>query len=253
MHGVIVAWYAWLSHLAQGPIVVIQGWDERFNLPLMSAVLFGLIGATSPCQLTTSLTALAFSARQSGRGGPLGAAAAYVAGKLLVYSLVGGLVIGLGLQLQAASIPVIVVVRKVLGPLMVVVGLGLLGLIRLRGGIGYPRNTRLPARLVDAGLFGAFGLGVIFAFAFCPTLFWLFFGLTLPLALRTAGGWSFPSAFALGTGLPLLAMAAVVSLGVGAAERIAGGMVRLSRSLTPVAGAVFVLAGLHDTLVSWLL
>ena len=72
-------------------------------------------------------------------------------------------------------------------------------------------------------------------------------------ALRTAGGWSFPSAFGLGTGLPLLAMAAVVSLGVGTAERIAGGMARLNRGLTRVAGAVFVLAGLHDTLVYWLL
>src|SRR5438093_1085118 len=58
VHGLIVAWYAWLSHLAQGPISRIQGWEEHINLPLMSAVLFGLIGATSPCQLTTKSTAL---------------------------------------------------------------------------------------------------------------------------------------------------------------------------------------------------
>ncbi len=253
MHGLIVAWYAWLSQLAQGPIFVIQGWDERIDVPFASAALFGLIGATSPCQLTTNLSALAFSARQSGRGGPLSAAAAYVAGKLLVYSLVGGLVIGLGLQLQAASIPVIMVARKLLGPLMIVVGLGLLGVIRLRGVFGQTTSARLRARLSDAGPGSAFLLGVIFAFAFCPTLFWLFFGLTLPLALKSAGGWIFPGVFALGTGLPLLAMAVVVSLGFGTAERVAGGLARLNPGLTRVAGAVFVLAGLHDTLVYWIL
>ena len=251
MHGLIVAWYAWLSRLAQGPVFLIQGWDERINLPLMSAVLFGLIGATSPCQLTTNLSALAFSARQSRSGGPLAAAAAYVAGKLVVYSVVGGLVIVLGLQLQTVSIRVIVVVRKVLGPLMVVVGLSLLGVLRLRGAIGRATTARLAPRLASGGLGSAFLLGVVFSFAFCPTLFWLFFGLTLPLALRSPGGWGFPGAFALGTGVPLLALAGAVSLGLGTAERIAGGLARLNRAVGWAAGVVFVVAGLHDTIVYW--
>ena len=86
---------------------------------------------------------------------------------------------------------------------------------------------------------------------FWPTLFWLFFGLTVPLALQSPAGWSFPAVFAVGTGLPLLVVASVVSLGLGAAETLAGRIGAVHRAVGHVAGVVFLLAGLHDTLVYW--
>jgi cytochrome c-type biogenesis protein len=245
----VIAWYSWLSRFTQGPILLIQDWIEGSNVPLVSALLFGLIGATSPCQLTTNLGALAFSASRAGTAPVLGASLAYVAGKVLVYSVVGGLAVVLGLQLQGASIPVVLVARKLLGPLMLLVGLGLLGLVRLPGGFGRDLSRRLAGQV--PGGRGGFLLGVAFSFAFCPTLFWLFFGLTVPLALRSPGGWSFPGVFAVGTALPLLALATVVSLGWGAADRLAGGVARWHRPVKWVAGAAFIVAGLHDTLIYW--
>src|SRR3970282_323741 len=170
MAEVVIAWYAWLSGITQGPILVIQDWIEGSSVPLVSALLFGLIGATSPCQLTTNLGALAFSASRAGTAPVLGASLAYIAGKVLVYSVVGGLVVVLGLQLQGVSIPVVVVARKLLGPLMLLVGLAC---------------CRRRAGKASGGGRGAFLLGVAVSFAFCPTLFWLFFGLTVPLALRS--------------------------------------------------------------------
>ena len=136
MTELMVAWYGWLSRVGQGPVLLIDSWIQAVNVPMVSALLFGLIGATSPCQLTTSLSALAFSAKQPSKAGTLIASVAYVLGKVLVYSLVGGLVVLLGVRLQAASIPVVVVARKGLGPLMVLAGLGMLGAIRLRGALG---------------------------------------------------------------------------------------------------------------------
>ncbi len=251
MSELVLAWYGWLSRLAQGPVMTIDGWIQAVNVPMVSALLFGLIGALSPCQLTTSLSALVYSAKQPGKGAALSASVAYVLGKVLVYSVVGGLAVLLGLRLQAASIPVVMVARKALGPLMVLAGLGMLGVIRLRGTLGQRWTQRLRDRLPTGGVTGAFLLGVVFSFAFCPTLFWLFFGLTLPLALKSAAGWSFPGLFALGTGVPLLVVAGVVAVGLGGAEPVAGRMISLYRVLERVAGVVFVLAGLHDTLVYW--
>lgn len=251
MSGLVVAWYAWLSGLAQTPILAVEAWIGALALPAASALLFGLIGATSPCQLTTNLGALAFSASRPGRAGALRASALYVLGKVIVYSVVGALVIFLGLQLQALSVPVIVAARRALGPAMILIGLGMLGLIRLRGGFGRALGGKVRARLVQATPANAFVLGVAFSFAFCPTLFWLFFGLTLPLALRSGGGWAFPGLFAVGTSLPLLALSCAVSFGVAAHQRVVGGMTRLQRRLGRLAGVVFVVAGLHDTLVYW--
>src|SRR5713226_4707382 len=184
MGHLVVAWYAWLSQLAQGPILVIEGWNDALNVPALSALLFGLIGATSPCQLTTNLGALAFSMTRPGRLGPVWASLLYALGKVAIYFTVGAAVIFLGVRLQAASIPVIVVARKLLGPLIILIGMSLIGLIRLPrapgGGVGEAMKARLPGR----GQVSAFLLGIVFSFAFCPTLFWLFLGLTVPLALR---------------------------------------------------------------------
>jgi len=176
MDAFVVAWYAWLSRLTQGTVFALGGWAERFDLPAVSAVAFGLIGATSPCQLTTNLGALAYVSAHPSRARPVALALAYAAGKVSVYTLVGAAVVLAGLQLQAASIPIALAARKALGPLMIVIGLGLLDVRRLNLGLGPRVALRLRQRLRGRGAGGAYLLGVAFSFAFCPTLFWLFFG-----------------------------------------------------------------------------
>ncbi len=239
MRELILVWYAWLSTLSRGYVVTIDEWTRGVDVAAVGAVLFGLIAATSPCQLTTNLGALAYAARESSKGTTFAAALAYAAGKVVVYSLVGGLVILAGLQLQAVSIPVVVVARKLLGPLMLVVGLAMV--IPLKGGFGHRLSERHLVALP----------GIAFSLAVCPTLFWLFFGLTVPLALRSPGGWSFPGLFALGSTLPLLVLSGVVALGFGALKATVGKLSRVHRIGSAVAGAVFILAGLHDTVVYW--
>lgn len=252
MERLVVAWYAFLSGLTQTAVFGLQGWTDRLQVPVLVAVVLGVIGATSPCQLTTNLGALAYASARAGQRSPLALAVAYVAGKVSVYTVVGALVIFMGLQLDRVSIPVILVARKALGPLMVIVGLTLLGAVRIKA-LGQALAARLRRRLAGQGAMGAYLLGVAFSFAFCPTLFWLFFGLTIPLALRSAGGWAFPGAFAVGSSLPLLAVAGVLASGLATVESLAGGVRRLDRPLRLAAGVILVVAGLHDTLIYWLL
>ena len=251
MRHLIRDWYAWLSTLSQGFVFTVEDLNERVNLPVASALLFGLIAAASPCQLTTNLSALAYASRESSKAGTFMSALAYATGKISVYSVVGALLILAGLKLEAASVPVIVVARKLLGPLMVLVGLGMVGATRLRGAFGQRLSLRLRDTLPTRGTAGAFLLGVVFSFAFCPTLFWLFFGLTVPLGLKSVGGWTFPGLFAVGSTLPLLVASSVVAVGFGAVERLAGGMSGMYRVAGGMAGGIFVLAGLHDTVVYW--
>ena len=108
MSGLFLAWYGWLSGLTQGLVFALQDLADSVAVPAAAAVIFGLIGATSPCQLSTNLGALAYVAAHPGRGGAFALALAYVAGKVTVYSLAGAAVVLAGLQLQAVSIPVVV-------------------------------------------------------------------------------------------------------------------------------------------------
>jgi cytochrome c-type biogenesis protein len=253
MRDFVIAWYAFLSTLNGAVAQPIRDLADGMGIPLLSALLFGVIGATSPCQLTTNAGALAYLARAGGSRGSVAVnAVAYLVGKALVYTVVGVTVILVGRELAQSSIPVIVVARKALGPLMILLGLHFLGLIPLRFSFGHGIADRLEDR-AGSGASGAFILGTAFSFAFCPTLFLLFFGLTIPLALSSPLGAVYPAAFALGTTVPLLGVAGALGVGAGAARSYLGGARRVDAWLRPVAAGVLVLAGLNDTIVYWLL
>lgn len=253
MRDIASNWYAFLSTLNAAVADPLNALGEGLGVPLVSALLFGLIGATAPCQLTTNAGALAYVARgASHRRAVVGDALAYLLGKALVYTVLGGVVILLGGQLAQNSIPVVVVARKVLGPMMILLGLYLLGVVPLRFSLGHGLTDWLKAR-AGSGVAGAFLLGIAFAFAFCPTLFLLFFGLTLPLALRSPVGAVYPGVFAFGTTLPLLGLAGLLTAGAGATQGYLKGARRLDAWLRPLAGVVLILAGLNDTLVYWFL
>ncbi len=180
-------------------------------------------------------------------------ALAYVLGKVLVYTVAGAAAVAVGARLEAAAIPVVIAARKALGPLMIVVGLGFIGMLPLRGSAGSRLSAWLQARLPRHGIRGAFLLGMAFSLTFCPTLFWLFFGLTIPLALRSAAGWTFPGLFAVGTALPLLAFAGLVAVGSAAAASFMERLRWCHRIVSRVAGGIFILAGINDTLTYWAL
>jgi cytochrome c-type biogenesis protein len=251
MRELVAEWYVVLSSLnaaVAGPLRVL---DDGIGLPVLSALIFGLIGATAPCQLTTNAGALAYVARRGGDGRlVVRSAAAYLLGKALVYTVVGAAVIVAGREL--VPVPAIVLVRKLLGPLMVVLGLYLLGLVPVHFSLGQGVANWLEARAGD-GAGGAFLLGTAFSFAFCPTLFLLFFGLTIPLALQSPVGVVYPGLFALGTTLPLLGLAGVVVASAGTAQGFVKGARRVDAWLRPAAGVVLILAGLHDAVTYWFL
>ncbi|MBI4491656.1 MAG: sulfite exporter TauE/SafE family protein [Chloroflexi bacterium] len=253
MRELVVEWYALLSTLNAAVAEPLRVLADALGLPFVSALLFGLIGATSPCQLTTNASALAYVAREAGdRRAVARGALAYLLGKVLVYTLLGLAVLLAGRQLAQSSIPAIVVVRKALGPLMILLGLYLLGLVHLRFSLGQGVAGWLEDR-AGSGTRGAFLLGIAFSLAFCPTLFLLFFGLTIPLALSSPVGVVYPGLFALGTTLPLLGLAGLLAAGVGATKGYLAGARRVDAWLRPAAAVVLVLAGLNDTVTYWFL
>ena len=247
------AWYLLLSQFSAALTVPVSQVASQVKLPILSAVLFGLVGSVSPCQLTTNLSAMAYVSKRIGAGRVWAEALAYTLGKVLVYMLVGSAVIFLGLQLQQAAIPVVVAARKVIGPLMIIIGLSLMGLIRLRGSLGGRFARWIQSRLPQEGVRGAFSLGVVFSFTFCPTLFWLFFGLMIPLALISTGGWTFPAIFAVGTALPLLAFAGLLAFGSRVNRSLLERLKRSHRRVSQFSGGIFVLVGINDTLTYWFL
>ncbi len=258
MQQFILEWYRVLSGLFNVLASPIRGLADAINLPLVSALLFGLLGTTAPCQLSTNVAALAFLSRGVGdRRRIWGQTLAFVAGKVTVYLLVGGVVVALGLQLNQIGekvIPVVVVARRALGPLLIVVGLLMLGLLSSRLSLGGRFSSWLNEKVGRRqGVIPAYLLGVAFSFTFCPTLFWLFFGLTIPLAIASPGGVVFPGVFAIGTVLPVLGLAVLLASGkvnVGQfVKHFKAANVWIQRGV----GVVFILIGINEIVLYWLI
>jgi len=251
MRDLVTHWYAALGVVNAAVSMPLRDLADVLGIPLLSALLFGLIGATSPCQLTTNASALAHVAHGARDRSAIAArAVAYLVGKALVYTVIGTAVIMAGRQLAEQSIPVFVMARKVLGPLMILLGLHMLGRLPWRFSLGRGLTDRVRRR-ARSGWAGAFLLGAAFSFAFCPTLFLLFFGLTIPLALTSPVGPLYPGVFALGTTLPLLGLVWLLTMGVASCSGYLAMARRLDAALRTVAALVLVLAGLNDTLIYW--
>lgn len=252
MGELVAQWYGLLNTLNSVLNEPIRELSVTAGIPPLTAILLGLLGALSPCQISTGLGAVALIGRRV-EGRPLLAGLAYVAGKATVYALLGLAVVLLGQAAASSSIPLIQIVRRALGPLMLLVGLVLLGVWRAGFAFGLgDRVAVLATERLDASRpLGAYALGAAFGLAFCPTLFFLFFGLLIPLALVSPGGIAYPALFAVGTTLPVLAILAALAFGAGGSTAAAGLAARAQPFLTRLAGFILVIAGANDTIVYW--
>lgn len=249
----ILDWYAVLASLSAAITPEVLVLDQRTGIPLVSALLLGLIGAAAPCQLTQSVGMLAILGRTDAGRPRWGATLAYIGGKALVYTVLGALAVTVGASLSQTSIPVFVAMRKALGPLMIIVGLIMIGVLRPRWVAALKLTARFRSVARRRASEAPFLLGVAFGLSFCPTLVALFFGLLIPLALARPEGMFYPALFALGTALPLVALLGLLSLAGGSVRHYARQIGRGQRVIAVLAGLLLVLAGLHDTLVYWLL
>ena len=101
------------------------------------------------------------------------------------------------------------------------------------------------------GVLPAYLLGVAFSFTFCPTLFWLFFGLTIPLALTSPGGLLFPGVFALGTALPVLGLAALLASETINVRQFVKRFKVADVWIQRVVGGLLVLIGINELVLYW--
>ncbi|HUV86495.1 MAG TPA: aromatic aminobenezylarsenical efflux permease ArsG family transporter [bacterium] len=214
-----------------------------------SALWLGILTAISPCPMATNVAAISYigkrlgSPRQVLLGGVL-----YTVGRTVAYVGLAVLILA-GLQ----SIPRVSTflqeyMNKVLGPVLIVVGLFLLELIKFGGG-GPGVGERLGKKVEGWGLAGALALGVIFALSFCPISAALFFGSLISLAVKYDSRVLLPGVFGVGTALPVFAFAVIIGLGVGSLGAAFHKLQRFEWWARRVTGVVFILVGIYYCLV----
>jgi cytochrome c-type biogenesis protein len=210
-----------------------------------SALWLGLLTSVSPCPLAANIAAMSYVGREVGsRRRTLVAGLLYTLGRALSYAALAALLVGGLLSIPQVALFLQAHMNRLLGPLLVAVGLVLLEWVRLPG-FGSQIYDRTGDRLVKAGLVGALPLGAVLALAFCPVSAGLFFGGLIPLALEYRSSLWLPALYGLGTGLPVVVFAVLVSAGlawVGSALHRLEAVERWARRVTAV---VVIAVGLY--------
>ena len=222
------------------------------TVPVVSAMLLGLVTAVSPCPMATNVAAIGYISRRiADRKYAVSAGAVYTLGRMFSYSVLGMLIIFAGLEIPGVSSFLQDTGDRVLGPLLIVIGLIMLNIDRLSFGTGGGRLATLGGKVADRGLIGGFLLGAIFALAFCPYSAVLYFGVLIPLSLKSTGGITLPAIFAIGTGLPVLVVGTLLSLGVAGVTSWINAVNHAQKVMRIIVSLVFIGVGIYYT-VLWL-
>jgi len=192
---------------------------ENSTMPWLSAMVLGLMTAISPCPLATNITAIGFISKDiENRNRVFINGVLYTFGRAITYTAIA-LVIYLGVDQFKFSGFFQRYGEKFLGPLLIIIGLFMLDVIKIK----FPGISGLTSRMQKKnqwGYFDAVLLGLVFALAFCPYSGVLYFGMLVPMTVASASGLYLPIVFAIATGIPVIIFAWVLAYtvsGIGSA------------------------------------
>ena len=222
----------------------LQSILENAQFPFITAFVLGLMTAVSPCPLATNITAIAFISKEienrrkvfvNGLIYTLGRAVSYTGLGLLFYFGANKFRISWFFQNWG---------EKILGPLLIIIGLLMLDVIRIH----FPGLGKLTAKMEkksNSGFWGILLMGIVFALAFCPYSGALYFGMLIPLTISSATGLYLPVVFAIGTGLPVIVFAWVVAYMVGSVGTLYNKVKIFELWFRRVVAVVFIGVGLY--------
>ena len=235
-----------ISNFLSGPFFTLVNQTEQ--IPILASFLLGLVGALAPCQLTGNLGAITYYGNRSLQTKSQWIEILFfILGKILVFTLLGLAVWLVGQNFQQVLPSFFSWFRKLMGPLFILIGLSLIGLFAFNW---VNRLTSVLPQWRGSGKTGSFLMGVSFSIAFCPTMFSLFFFTLMPIVLSTSYGAVLPSVFAIGTSIPLIIFAAIISY-IGLNGTLMKKGRKLGSIVQKIAGYILILVGIFDTVTYW--
>ena len=220
----------------------------EFLFGAATAFWLGILTSISPCPLATNIAAISFIGRKvENPRHVLLSGALYALGRSLTYLSLGILLATALLSAPHLSHWLQKYMNKLLGPVLILVGMFLLDLLRLNlSGPGMSEAMR--GRVEKMGVGGAGLLGILLALSFCPVSAALFFGSLIPIAVKSGSGILLPSLYGIGTALPAILFAILIAFGVSSVGRIFNRITRIEPLVRRITGLIFVGIGIYFSL-----
>jgi cytochrome c-type biogenesis protein len=218
---------------------------QSYYLDIFSAFWLGILTSISPCPLATNIAAVSFISRNLGSSKKvLWSGLLYAAGRMFTYVTIAILAVASLLSLPEVSFFLESNMHKIIGPLLIVVGIILLDLIP----ISFSASLVSSSVQEKAGKWGVWGsglLGIIFALTFCPLSAALFFGSLIPLAIDGKSSVMMPSIYGLGTALPVVVFALVMVFSVKSIGKLFNKLTQIEKWARKLTAVIFIGAGIY--------
>ena len=219
----------------------------EFIIATGSALWLGILTSISPCPLATNIAAISYIGRRVGSSRQVFLTGLlYTLGRTVAYLGLAAVLVASVLSVPQVSLFLQKYMHLILGPILIIVGMFLLGLIQLSmSGQGMSEGLKSASmRWACGGLL----LGVVFALTFCPTSAALFFGSLVPLSLKVNSSITLPAIYGVERRCPVMVFAVLLATSaqsVGKAYKVLGKIEWWARMLT---GWVFILLGIYFSL-----
>lgn len=215
---------------------------ELSQYGLLTALILGLMTAISPCPLATNIAAIGFIGKELGnRRKVFISGLMYTLGRTISYTALGVIFFFGAGQFQISKF-FSGWGEKILAPLLILIGLFMLDVIRIKlpGGGWLQRLGEKTGR----GYGGSLLLGIFFALAFCPYSGVLYFGMLIPITIASPEGLFYPVVFAIATGLPVILFAWLLAYAVGNVGKLYSRIKTFELWMRRIVGGFFILTGI---------
>jgi len=223
---------------------LLGGLLENNSLPFVTALILGLMTAISPCPLATNITAIGFIGKDiENRNRVFYNGLVYTLGRAISYTLLA-FIIFLGVDQFAMSGIFQKYGEKIIGPLLILIGLFMLDVLKIK----FPGMGKLTERFGGKGTknyWDVLFLGILFALAFCPYSGVLYFGILIPITISSASGLYLPIVFAIATGIPVIVFAWLIAYTLSGVGTAYNKIKTFELWFRRVISVVFILVGIY--------
>jgi len=198
--------------------------------------------------MATNITAIGFVSRNiENRKIVFAKGLIYTLGRAISYTVIG-LIFYFGASQMEVSGFLQQWGEKILGPLLILIGLVMLDFVKLPG-LGLGRFTEKFENKSGRGFWSALLLGIVFALAFCPYSGVLYFGMLIPMTITSAGGLYLPFVFAIATGLPVIIFAWFIAFSLGSVGAFYNRLKGFEIWFRRIIAVLFIGVGIYYTII----
>jgi sulfite exporter TauE/SafE len=220
------------------------------SAPVLSAFILGFMTAISPCPLATNITAMGFIGKDiKNRERVFYNGIIYTVGRAVAYTFLA-LILLLGADQLKVSSFFQQHGEKIIGPLLIIIGLFMLGVLKLHF-FGFGKLTNHFQNKQKHNFWDVFFIGFLFALAFCPYSGVLYFGMLIPLTIQSASGLILPLVFALATGIPVIIFAWLLAYTVSGVGIFYNKIKTFEFWFRSVFAVVFIAIGIYYAVIIW--